>query len=507
VRAPRIAVVSFAACAGVTLAFIATAPWGKLRHLDPVLGVWAVAFLALMFHAPSRAWLLDRDVTFTRRVLLIALVAVFAFQMRSNVSRYDALEVNAWDFSLSFDRPIERTLHGELLWSEDLRHSMLGVHANWLLLAFVPLYAIAASPWWLIVAQAAAIAGAVAVLFAFARAVAGDDFLAACLALAFLLNRYTARAAQFLFTIDVFYPLALFLLFHAFVRRRPRSFALALLLTLAIKEDAILPLIGFALVAAAAKQWRYAIGTVVAAASVFALDFFVVIPSFSHWTGAAYAQNWGSFGATPIRAVGGMLLSPVKVLARVAEGGFGLLATLGFAPLAGWPWLLSGLPPLVIAGSSDANNVHYFSLHYAMPVLPGLFAATTFAVARGRTRRARRIAALVVLATSALIGATYEFNAPRPERRLIRKLARAAAPRIVYVQGALLPHAGYATNLRALHHTIVPPPGSAYLVCATCNPYPFTRDELAQRIEGLRGRGYEEMRMGGLSYFYLLRSR
>lgn len=499
----------FVICAAITGAFVVTGPWTigsiTVSRLDALLAIWPLAAALAAIRAVDRrriGELLNRDLTIPRRAIAIATAIAFLVLVRVLAARFLALEVNAWDFSLSFDRPLERTLHGELLWSEDLRHSMLGVHANWLLLAFVPLYAIAATPWWLIGGAAVAVAAAGAVLFHLARNIAADDFVAACIALAFVLNRYTARGAQFLFTIDVFYPLALFLLFLAFLRNRPRTFAMALLLTVSIKEDAIVPLLGFALFAAARRKYRWAVAALSAGALTYLADVLFVIPGFSHWSGAAYANKWASFGATPLEALGGIARAPLKVAWRVIDGSSGVFATLAWVPLAGWPALLAALPPLVLYSSADDAQVRYFAIHYSMPLLPALFVSAVWAVNRLRTRRSRRIVALIVLAASALIGSSWELERPRPEQPLIRKALAVVPDRPVYVQGALFPHAGYDRRFRALHHNVAASPESTYLLCESCSPYPFTPDELRQRFASLRaGGGYEELRFGGLSLF------
>jgi len=142
-----------------------------------------------------------------------------------------------------------------------------------------------------------------------------------------------------------------------------------------------------------------------------------------------------------------------------------------------------------------------------MPVLPALFAAIPFAIDRlirrlADSRAPRRIIALVVLATSALSGMTYKLDEPRGERRAIPSLVAAAGPRQLYVQGALLPHAGYGANVHALHPQVAPPPCNAFLLCGSCNPYPFDRREIAARIDALRRDStYEHVRAGGVVLF------
>ena len=491
--------VLIAICAIITALFVLTGPWTfgpvSVRHLERILPVW----LILLLHPRIRA-LFRGEVRLSRKTLILGLIIVFAFLLRVTVSKWQALEVNAWDFSFASDRPIESTVHGRFLWSEDLGKPMLTVHCNWLLLAFVPLYALFPSPWWLLIAQAGAIAAAVAALFLFTRAAFDDDILAACVALAFLLNRYTARATQFVFIIDVFYPVALLLLFLAFLQKRKLLFLFALLLAVSIKEDAIVPLTGFALVAAIGyRRWRWAAAAMSAAVPVFLFDYFV-IQRGSPW----YGSYWASYGATPLLAVWGMAASPWKVLQRVFEGSIDIFLSLALVPLAGWSWVLAALPALVLYGASDAKQLHYFVLHYSMPLLPGLFAAIPFGahrIARGNGDR-RRLIGLVVLIASALVGSTYELDEPKEERKFIQPLVAESASRPLYVQGALLPHAGYGDNVHALHHKIQPPANSAYLLCETCNPYPFTAEEHRARISALRRDAhYQEVRRGSLLLF------
>jgi uncharacterized membrane protein len=502
----------FSFAAFVTAAFIATAPWGPLSRLEIVLIIWPIAALLALAAPRSRQTihdLLRRDVTVSRPSLIAAAVIVAAFLIRVTAAKYFALEVNAWDFSLSFDRPLEQTVHGNFLWSEDLRQSMFAVHSNWLLLAFVIPYAIVPSPWWLLISQPLAITAAAVVLFLLLRELAVDDFVAACGALAFVLNRYTAKAVQFPFIIDTFYPFALFLLMYAVVRRNTRLMAIALLLSVSVKEDSIVPLAGIAIVAFLLRRRRAAAAILGGAIAAFAFDYFLVIPGFATLKGAAYASHWASYGATPLEAAAGMLMSPLRTLARGIAGSRDVLWSTLLVPLAGWPWSLAALPPLLVYGGADASKIHFFVLHYSMPFLPAIFASLPAGIERiarvwNGERSSRRMIAAAVLAASALLGTTYEFDRPRRDRHSVQTLLAAAGSRAVYVQGALLPHAGYSHQLHAWHHGTVS--GAAFLVCDTCNPYPFSPAEFARRVAAIRRSGdFDEVRIDGLRLF-LLRS-
>jgi hypothetical protein len=48
----------------------------------------------------------------------------------------------------------------------------------------------------------------------------------------------------------------------------------------------------------------------------------------------------------------------------------------------------------------------------------------------------------------------------------------------------------------------VPPRDSSYLLCTTCNPYPFTWDDIATRVDRLRHDSrYEEIRARDILFF------
>jgi uncharacterized membrane protein len=487
--------------AALCVLFATTGPW---RIGATTVRQWQYVFAvcALMLLSWARTQL-TREIRFRPRTLVIFFIVAALFLLWIAFLRYDALEVNAWDFSNSFDRPIEQTLHGNLLWSDTIKSSMLALHANWLTLIFVPLYAVIASPYWLVAAQPLAIIGAMIFLFLYARDATGDDVVAMCVALAFLLNRYTVRAMQLGFLIDVFYPLGFLLLLYAFQRKKPGLGLTALLLILSIKEDAILTLAGFAVVAALSyRQWRWAIATVCLALAVFAFDYFYVLPGFSGHP-AAFSSFWGTFGATPWAAVLGMIRHPLVVLRRVWAPAFSVLATVAFVPLAGGAWFLAALPTIVVYTSADTEDMHWLALHYSLPFLGLLFASLPNGIERlAKSVKSRRLLAIVVLGASTFVGSGYKMERPRPERAAIAPLLAAAGARPVYIQGALFPHAGYARNRRVLHHDVTPEPTSAFLLCTTCNPYPFSRDEFAQRFEKLRSDPrYVQKRAGDLWLF------
>ena len=479
-------------------AFLLTGPWRvagrEILRTPALFGIVAALGLAVFAFRPEwRAWARARlsaeDLRLSRRGLAIFCLAVAAALGRILLVRFAALEVNAWDFSLYFDRPVESVLHGKLLYSDFLKGSTLGDDASFAMFVFVPLYAIAASPLWLVLAPALAIAGAAGAAFLLFRDSFGDDFAALLLAAAFVLHSATARAVQYVFHVEVFYPLAIFLSLWALRRKRPVVFAAGIALLVALKEDALLPataLALFALLMRADRRWIAA--SWLAAAAVFCVDYFVVLPRFSASGGGKpwFSWYWAGYGPSPLGAAVGIARHPLRTAADVARSGLGnLLEPLLLTPLAGLEWLAAAVPALIPYAVARHEKLSRFALYYSMPVLPFLFIAAGWGLARiarrfPQKRIAFRIGSALVLAACALDGAGYTLSRPRPERREIKPLLSRLSPETpAYVQGALLPHAGYATRFSVLDRAGAVPDGAhAYLLDPDADPYPFPRNDL-----------------------------
>ena len=146
---PRPTIVATVCCAVLCAAFLATGPWTfgslTLRYWQPLFALCLLVVASTLVTAAGRRFVaasMTRDVRFSAATIWTALAVIGVVLVRICVLRFQAFEVNAWDFSNSFDRPIEQTLHGRALWSDTIGNSMLALHCNWLSLAFVPLYAL-----------------------------------------------------------------------------------------------------------------------------------------------------------------------------------------------------------------------------------------------------------------------------------------------------------------------------------------------------------------------------
>ncbi len=506
----------FGLLVGFLALFVLTAPWRvagrEINRLSAPLG--AAAGLSLLALIPSTwrralaGFVRARHGPLSRRTILLASLVAAAFLARVLMGRYRSLDLNAWDTALFFDHPIAATLTGRPLFCDVTGRSYLGTHASYGLLAFLPLYAIAASNLWLLAAQAFAIAAGAAAGFLVFRRILDDDLGAGMLAAAFLLNAPTARTVQYGFHPEAFYPLAVFLLWLGLLSNRPWLLVAGTLLAVGVKEDSVLILAGFALSVAIFPR-RYRVGAVVGAAGIaaFLLSTRLVMPRIS---GASpdrpwYASYWASWGDSLPSAALAMVTHPLQLGRTLLHSGIpDLLEPLLLLPLAGPEGLVAALPALVPYGGADFRQLRGFALYYAMPVLPFLFVGTAYGLRRiAKTLPGRRAVALLVLCVCALDGGSYTFRRPNPALPDIAPALASLGGRAVRIQGSLYPHAGYLASRRVLDQAHPVAPSEAVLLDPETNPYPFTRTEMATLVTKLDSdAGYRRSNMrGGLILF------
>ena len=231
------------------------------------------------------------------------------------------------------------------------------MHASYVLLAFLPFYAIAKTPLWILLAHAIAIAAGAAMGYRLFRRLLGDDAAAGLLAAAFLLNSFTARADEYGFHPEGFYPLALFGVAYALIAKRRPLLAVSAILALSIKEDAALLLGGIGLAAAIfRKPRREGVLLAAAAVAVFLVSTRIVIPaaSGSHGDRPWNASYWSSWGATLPAAAAAMASHPIRLAGRLGGSAIpSLLESAAFLPLAGPEALLASLAALIPCAAAD----------------------------------------------------------------------------------------------------------------------------------------------------------
>lgn len=132
-----------------------------------------------------------------------------------------------------------------------------------------------------------------------------------------------------------------------------------------------------------------------------AFSMLVVMPWFGGGAGR-HDTRYAWLGDTPVRVLLSPFLNPGvfwgALLAKTSwEYVLGLLAPLAFLPVFGWRVLILGLPVLLLNLLSSFGGMHLFNSHYAGPLIPFVFAAGVLGY-QGRGRGLRAAWVLTILA-------------------------------------------------------------------------------------------------------------
>jgi hypothetical protein len=227
------------------------------------------------------------------------------------------------------------------------------------------------------------------------------------------------------------------------------------------------------------------------AAANLAVFYNYVVPALWPHDGIAYANFWANYGATPLRAVAGMVLHPTAVVRDVITSGFLriVLPPFLFLPAVGWRWSLGTLPLVIVFAASANDQVHAFGIYYAVYLVPflALAAADGARVLAGcllPSAKQGPIAAAVLVLSTLVTGPGYVL---RPWLGTVSAVHDAVAllreESVILVQSELYPHAGYDSRVQLLTPYALATPtnqGAALLMVRGGRAYPFADAEFAR---------------------------
>ena len=481
----------------------------------PVLRLPAVLVPALMLAVvllqpwrwSASEWQTLEDWAPSSRVMRTGAVVVGLVLFWCVLTRFRSGEINGVDFTVYFDRPCFQTMQGRPLFIEtadsvEFSHrTALGHHAYWGMFPICSLYALRATPLWLLtLSVVAVIAGAVHVLRAM-QSLGTGGVLATATALAFVLNDNTARTLNYGFHPEVLYAWFIPWLLDAGLRGNRWQFVAAALAAILVKEDAVLPLFA-ASVALGLTRFRsmnrvdravFLTVPVALALANLGAYYTVVVPALTTNGLPAYASFWAGYGPTPMRALVGMITHPVRVLMESLRSGFFQTVMLPhlLLPVIGWRWMLGIAPIVAIYSTSGDSQLRLFGVYYSIPLVPFLvMGASTGALTLANRvvpdiGRAALLAATLVLLGAVLVGSGSSGYSLRPwsaeVAALPDALSRLADERVVLVQSGLYPHAGYDERIQLLTPETLRNPhyaGAAVLMAPMMGAYPFGPHDL-----------------------------
>ena len=308
---------------------------------------------------------------------LVGLLASLAFFLLAWL-RYASFHSTAYDLGF-FDQVVWNAAHGHGLSSSFLEYSFFGQHFEPALLLFVPLYALHASPVWLLLGQSLALGLAVVPLFALARAFV-ESRRAFIVVAAYLLQLAVSRTVAFDFHTEALAVPFVFLALLALVKKRRLLFFAAAIVPLLGKEDGALVALSLGLMAVLVFRDRVGIFLAATALAWGALILLVVMPWYRHGLAGDLISRYQYLGQTPGDVVLHAVTRPATVAGELAANGslqalLIALVGLGLLPLLRPGVLLIALIPIAPALLSSDHYQSQMALHYGIPGVPLLLTA------------------------------------------------------------------------------------------------------------------------------------
>jgi len=307
-------------------------------------------------------------------------------------------------FEVSLDRPLDTQIIG----------SYLGNHVRPILLLIAPVYRLWPDPRLLLSLQALTVALGAVPLFWIARRELRNPWSQISLVIAYLFYPALGYINLFDFHPIVFSIPLLILAYWALLKDRQALFWIAVLLSLATKEEMVVPIAAFAIYCSIHPRWRRTGLALLAVTVLWALVCFVIIiPHFNEGRPYRFIRLWSLPFQSLSPVAGGSKGQTVTLNLLSGETHvflLHLLLPLAFLPLLGPRLLAVSLPSLAYLLLSNEPSLSHIGYQYPAVLVPWFFLATVAGVARLdrwlSSRRARGIRYLPssLLLIGALVG-------------------------------------------------------------------------------------------------------
>jgi uncharacterized membrane protein len=244
-------------------------------------------------------------------VLLACLVFVL-YLLWLQIRRYEQLGAYAFDLGI-FQQAVWLMAHGETPFVTVRGMNILGDHFTPILYLIAVPYRIWAHPFWLFLAQTFALAAGSLPLYRMALRHTQKDWLAAVIAIGYLLH-----PALFTMLLFDFHPVLLSIPFvlwamDAADEGKPKVFAVTAIFALACKEEVSLVILMLSAYAAVVRKQKWAWWGVVGGLCWIAVVL-RLMPLFAGVEHSAYLALYSRWGKTPLGIVWGILTRPLEAL-------------------------------------------------------------------------------------------------------------------------------------------------------------------------------------------------
>lgn len=314
-------------------------------------------------------------------VVTLASVLTCAVFIAFAILQHRTYHSAAMDFAF-FDQIVWNTSQGRWFETSFTPYNFMGQHVEPILLLFAGLYWITPAPEWMLIVQALAACGAAILLYLVARERIERAWLAALIAVSYLLSSTLHDALAFDYHSEVMAPLFVFGGMLLLLRGRTVWGIAVLLGTLLLKEDAALVLIWLALPLWLLRERRAALTVAVVGVAWVVLVVGLFMPAVRGGEfdlEARYAHLGEGAGAGGIAR--GLVGNPVGAAEHVvsrwsAHGVVRQLVPQGGISLLAPAWLLAAVPVALLQFLSSHDTQQQLRLQYGAQVLPLVMLAT-----------------------------------------------------------------------------------------------------------------------------------
>lgn len=249
-------------------------------------------------------------------------IAIFAIA----VFKYFRFGYNGFDLAI-YNQAFWNTIHGRLFATSINPPSYLGDHAEWLILALAPLYALVPHPLSLVFLKIAALAVSAIPIWLIAKTKFADTKTRLLFPLLWLINPYVWNLALFEFHLITFSVPLVFFAAYFFLKDRWPLFIAMIVALLLCREDMAFIVIGFALLSAfeilrgrkkPVELWRWSVLPIALAIIIFAIDQ-KVIAHFNPDGAYKFFVFYDWLGTTPLAIIGAILTHPLKTFLHLIK--------------------------------------------------------------------------------------------------------------------------------------------------------------------------------------------
>ncbi|HNV87016.1 MAG TPA: DUF2079 domain-containing protein [Candidatus Omnitrophota bacterium] len=398
-------------------------------------------------------------------------------------------------------------------------------HLNNILIFLAPLWQCFRSPLFLTVIYGFIASAAAIPLYGIARRRFSEAWIPFVVCLIYLNYRYLQNVLLMNFSVEIFYPLFVFLALYFAMRKWWWAYFLSVFLGLTVKEDSFLYFSALGVLVFFMKDRRQGIATVLGSL----IYFFLLIRWFVPYTESTILQgdlrNFSDQGDSMAGIAKNIISNPSLVFFYL----FGswakwrtlikLASRLMFLPLCSPSVFLILVPlfPLFLQGGGATENFVDLRFHYAAAVIPFVFIAFVFGFSNFEKKLSPKWRRAVLLGVCFFLlllnGGNYATKKVTKESLESIAWARSIPPDANLVtHGHLLPYIGYrkynyyfAVPFEREDHPAHQPFSEAdyYLIDLHVNLYPMDENYFREKIEVLgQDNRYELVRQEGERYLF-----